>query len=40
MPSNRTLVIPALLAGIVLLMIAIVYLVDSAAGRPATPAAR
>lgn len=34
MPSNRSLVIPAVLAGIVLLIIAVVYFADSAANLP------
>jgi hypothetical protein len=33
-PSNRTLVIPAVLAGIVLLIIAVLYFADSAANLP------
>jgi len=33
-PSNRSLVIPAVLAGIVLLIIAVLYFADSAANLP------
>jgi uncharacterized RDD family membrane protein YckC len=33
-PSNRLLIIPAVLAGIVLLIIAVLYFADSAANLP------